>query len=142
MSKFSAPTWQEMQADAIDLPVRDGPYSIGSDHWPGLAKLAEECGEVIQVIGKMIAANGAADHWDGTDLHARFIDELADAQAAIAFVVDANRLDRDQLINRTADKLAMFRWWHHERRDGSLNRGDDLTVRPVDDDGPIRSDES
>ena len=32
-----------------------GPYSIGSDVWPGLSKLAEESGEVVQVIGKIVA---------------------------------------------------------------------------------------
>lgn len=91
-----------------------GPYSIGSDLWPGLAKLTEECGEVIQVAGKLIASNGESAHWDGTDLRQRLEDELADVQAAIYFAVDLNGLDRDRMLQRTADKLALFKHWQQE----------------------------
>jgi NTP pyrophosphatase (non-canonical NTP hydrolase) len=96
-----------------------GPYSIGSDHWPGLAKVIEECGEVIQAAAKVIAANGDGRHWDGSDLRQRLEDELADAQAAIAFAVDMNGLDSGRILNRAADKLAMFRRWHREHSDGT-----------------------
>jgi NTP pyrophosphatase (non-canonical NTP hydrolase) len=103
-----------------------GPYSIGSGHWPGLGKLVEECGEVIQVAAKLVAANGSAGNWDGSELHGRLIDELADVEAAIDFVLAANGIERERLVNRQAAKLAMFWRWHDERHDGSLNRGDDL----------------
>lgn len=91
-----------------------GPYSIGSDRWPGLAKLAEECGEVIQVIGKIIAANGETAHWDGTDLLERLEDEIADMRAAAAFLIRHNDLDAGRVTNRTADKLVTFDGWHRE----------------------------
>ena len=99
-----------------------GPYSIGSGHWAGLAKVIEECGEVIQAAGKVIAANGDGRHWDGSDLRQRLEDELADAQAAIAFTIDMNGLDSERMLNRTADKLAMFRQWHREHSDGTADR--------------------
>lgn len=96
-----------------------GPYSIGSGCWPGLAKVAEECAEVIQVAGKVIAAGGEAAHWDGSDLRERLEDELADVQAAIWFVTEQNRLDDDRMQRRAEGKLALFRRWHAEHADGS-----------------------
>jgi NTP pyrophosphatase (non-canonical NTP hydrolase) len=62
------------------------PFSIGSDIWPGLSKLIEECGEVTQVVGKIIGAHPNVDHWDGTNLRERLQEELADLSAAICFV--------------------------------------------------------
>lgn len=96
-----------------------GPYSIGSDRWPGLAKLAEECGEVIQVIGKIIAANGESAHWDGSDLRERLEDEIADMRAAAAFLIEYSGLDRDRVISRATDKQAMFEHWHLDELTGS-----------------------
>jgi len=96
-----------------------GPYSIGSGHWPGLAKVAEECAEVIQVVGKIIAANGEPAHWDGSDLRARLEDEIADARAAMQFVVTENGLDANRMADRTAAKIGLFRGWHAGHTDGS-----------------------
>lgn len=36
----------------------DMPYGIGSDRWPGLAKLMEEMGELQEVLGKIMACEG------------------------------------------------------------------------------------
>jgi len=96
-----------------------GPYSIGSRHWPGLAKVAEECAEVIQVIGKIIAANGADAHWDGSGLRTRLEDEVADAQAALVFMAGENGLDADRMGDRAAAKIGLFRRWHEQHLDGS-----------------------
>ena len=96
-----------------------GPYSIGSRHWPGLAKAAEECGEVVQVAAKIIAAGGAGSHWDGTDLTERLEDEIADARATMQFLVAENGLDAQRMADRTAAKLALFRRWHAQHLDGT-----------------------
>jgi NTP pyrophosphatase (non-canonical NTP hydrolase) len=96
-----------------------GPYSIGSDHWPGLAKAAEECAEVIQAAGKIIAAGGDGQHWDGSDLRARLEDEIADTRAALRFLEVENLLDEGRIMNRAADKLALFRAWHAEHAGGT-----------------------
>jgi hypothetical protein len=57
------------------------PFGIGADTWPGLAKLAEEASEVIQIIAKLIATGGRTDHWSGMDLGKALEDELGDLEA-------------------------------------------------------------
>lgn len=96
-----------------------GPYSIGSDRWPGLGKVIEECGEVAQAAAKLIAANGEGRHWDGSDLRQRLEDELADSRAAADFLILVNGLDEDRIRRRAGDKLALFRGWHREHSDGT-----------------------
>jgi hypothetical protein len=90
-----------------------GEFSIGGELWPGLSKLLEECGEVGQVAGKIIGAEGRHDHWDGSHLPSRLADELADLEAAILFVKQHNALpDR---AARVGEKLVLFNKWHRER---------------------------
>lgn len=93
-----------------------GPYSIGSEHWPGLSKLIEECGEVLQIAGKIIGRGGDPAHWDGKgDLVERLEDELGDLRAAIAFVLDVNpALSRGAVEMRYRDKVAVFHDWHKD----------------------------
>jgi len=67
-----------------------GPYEIGSDRWPGLAKLAEEAGELIQVLAKLVGASGRERYYDGTDLRERLVEECGDLTAAIAFFTETN----------------------------------------------------
>lgn len=90
------------------------PFSFGSDIWPGLAKIVEEAGETQQVIGKFFGSAGVEDHFDGTNLRDRLVDELADLRAAIGFVVEHNGLDADRMDERTAAKRARFEGWHAE----------------------------
>lgn len=92
-----------------------GPYAIGSDHCPGLSKLAEEAGEVVQVIGKIMGAGGMVKHWDGSDLRERLIEEVADVIAASRFVIKANSLNVDEVYARATKKLETFRRWHAEQ---------------------------
>lgn len=88
-------------------------YAIGDDEWPGISKLIEECGEVIQVCGKLLATHGEAAHWDGTNLHRRLADELGDLQAAIRFVQLKNpNLDPEAIRSRADEKLELFLRWH------------------------------
>lgn len=91
-------------------------FAIGSPQWPGLSKLAEESGEVVQVIGKLMGNGGERDHWDGTNLRARLFDEVADLLAACDFVVEMNGFNLEQ---RRQAKLELFRKWH---RDGLAAR--------------------
>jgi NTP pyrophosphatase (non-canonical NTP hydrolase) len=94
----------------------EGPFSIGQDLWPGIAKLAEECGEVIQVIGKLIATGGRTDHWSGLDLRVALEDEIADLRAAIAFVAAHNEtLNVDRINGRVFRKTELFEEWHRRR---------------------------
>lgn len=85
-------------------------FAIGDDQWPGLSKLSEEAGEVVQVIGKLMGTGGKANHWDGTDLRQRLIEEIGDILAACEFVIELNNLDG--VGKRRYEKLALFHKWH------------------------------
>lgn len=86
--------------------------AIGARTWPGLAKLAEECAEVVQVIGKLAAYPGG-DHPDGAgDLAERLEKEIADIRAATVYVIEANRLDMARIVGREHEKVTRFREWH------------------------------
>ena len=89
-----------------------GPYSIGSDHWPGLSKLIEEAGEVQQVAGKLLGSGGESAHWDGSDLRERLHEEIADLMAACFFVIEANGFDENKMRNRSQEKMELFQKWH------------------------------
>lgn len=92
-----------------------GPYSIGSGHWPGISKLIEECGEVMQVAGKLMGSNDVAEHWDGTNLRNRLVEELGDLEAAIIFTIDACGLDSAAISERRIAKYQLFQKWHGEQ---------------------------
>lgn len=94
------------------------PYCIGSDEWNGLSKLIEECGEVLQTSGKIIGAEGAQRHWDGSNLVERFENELADLLAAITYILDHNSsLDVKRILLRSGAKLETFVKYDREARD-------------------------
>jgi NTP pyrophosphatase (non-canonical NTP hydrolase) len=89
-------------------------FAIGADKWPGLSKLVEEAGEVLQVCGKLMGTFGSSDHWDGSDLKERLEQELGDLLAAIDFVLEANKevLNSVRIGERRREKLKLFRDWH------------------------------
>ena len=86
--------------------------------WPGLAKLAEECGELVQVIGKIMAYPDASQpHPDGSDLVKRLQVELGDLQAAADYVLHANdAMDISAVASRRWDKVELFMSWHNRER--------------------------
>ncbi len=90
----------------------NGDFSIGSEVWPGLSKLIEEAGEVMQVAGKLIGSRGQIAHFDGTDLKIRLEDELADLQAAIEFVSRFGNLNFKRMDERRNEKIDRFENWH------------------------------
>lgn len=63
-----------------------------TDRWKGIHKLTEECGEVLQVVGKInVFPDG--DHPDGgPPLRQRLEEELADLEAAIIYVRQSSSL--------------------------------------------------
>lgn len=95
-------------------------FSIGSRRWAGLSKLAEESGEVVQVVGKLLGTGGDPAHWDGSDLRVRLQEELGDLLAAIDYVLRVNRHDLSLLAVtvRRAEKLETFLRWHREQGGG------------------------
>lgn len=93
-----------------------GDFSIGSNVWPGVSKLIEEAGELLQVLGKLMATGGELDHWDGTNLRTRIEDELADTLAAIRLVIGLNEVDGAYVEARAEKKLRMFYQWHADQQ--------------------------
>lgn len=110
-------------------PTGSGDFSIGSDFWPGISKLIEEAGEVLQVCGKLIASHGANEHWDGGDLRERLQNEIADVTAACAFVADRNKLDVEAMEARVRRKLGMFDEWH-SKADNNVPTGIPSFISP------------
>lgn len=91
------------------------PFSIGSDVWPGLAKLVEEMGELTQLLMKVVAVGGELQHWEGP-LRGRLIEEFGDVVAAMGYFTEHNE-DRVpfELIEARADvKMAKFNHWHEK----------------------------
>ena len=95
--------------------MKDGLFSIGSTLWPGISKLVEEAGEVVQVCRKLIGSGGDINHWDGTNLKERLEDKIGDLIAACMFVVGACRLDEEKVRVRWETKVAKFAQWHREQ---------------------------
>lgn len=91
-------------------------FSIGADRWPGLTKLVEEAGEMLQVVGKIMATGGEVEHWDGSNLADRLTDELGDLLAAIYYVADKSEISRVAVSRRRATKTDRFVGWHNEAR--------------------------
>lgn len=96
--------------------VVKAPFVIGTDVWPGLGKLIEECGELLQVLGKLIAYPAGTHPDGGPPLQDRLSDESADVQAALTFLHAANAMVQD--YNRIDRKVDTFHGWHEE----GLNR--------------------
>ncbi len=98
----------------------EGPFSIGQNIWPGISKLIEECGEVLQICGKLIATGGRTDHWSGLNLAEELGNELGDLLAAIDFVHAHNPLNDDHggaygwrsVERRHQEKFLLFQRWH------------------------------
>lgn len=88
-------------------------FAFGDQRWPGVAKLTEECGEVLQVVGKLLMTHGDPAHWSG-DLRAMLLDEVADLEGAIVFFCRHNLtpLERQAMARRVTAKVATFEEWH------------------------------
>ena len=87
-------------------------FFIGADKWPGITKLVEESGEVLQVCGKLIATDGDVNHYDGSNLKERLENELADLMAAIGFVGAHCGLNVQRISDRAETKRTLFEHWH------------------------------
>ena len=79
--------------------------------WRGIHKVTEECGELLQVLGKL-GPFPSGNHPDGKgDLKDRLEEELADLQAACAYFAVINGLDTEKMKARTNHKIARFNHW-------------------------------
>ncbi len=97
-------------------------FAIGDKEWPGISKLTEECGEVVQICGKLLGTGGNVDHWDGSNLKTELEKEIADCYAAINFVIRHCGLDEQAIGARAAIKGRRFEQWHQlgEKNQGAI----------------------
>lgn len=78
----------------------------------GLAKLTEECGELIQVASKKMARMDSDDHWDGAgSLKRRLEEEIADVHAILYVVMKNFDLNEQFILRRAVDKQELFFKW-------------------------------
>jgi NTP pyrophosphatase (non-canonical NTP hydrolase) len=105
---------REDNAVVNDSATGSGDFAFGSTIWPGMAKLIEECGEVVQVGGKLMQRGGRTEHWSG-DLLKMLTEEIADVIAAATIVIELNaQLDTTAIAERITTKLDTFRGWHRD----------------------------
>ena len=106
-------------------PNDAGPYSVGSDYWPGLGKALEEITELAVELSKLLGSGGDRYHWSG-DLAVRIRGEIADVRAALDFFEEGNPVLTDEehtclgisgrqfMAQRYEWKLALFRAWQQD----------------------------
>lgn len=84
----------------------------------GLAKLVEECGEALQVAGKMLQypklQHSLEQHPDGKILRRELEKEMGDLLAACIYVTQRLKLDELCIDDRAQRKLKLFNQWEKE----------------------------
>lgn len=82
----------------------------------GLAKLVEECGELIQDAAKLMAYPSGTHPDGGKDLYLRLEDELADVMGACRFVMGKLVLNQPAIEDRAEFKYQRFVRWDNEEQ--------------------------
>ena len=80
-----------------------------------LALLAEECGEVVQVIGKILRHGYESAHPNGGPVNRELLQkELGDVLAAQALMMDADDINHEIIERYRQRKLALVgKYLHH-----------------------------
>lgn len=89
-------------------------FTLGSDKYPGLAKLIEECAELQTILAKLITTGGEDNYWSGRDLRKDLKDELADVKCAIVHFIETGEFsdhERSEIDARAFMKLDRYRRW-------------------------------
>lgn len=80
--------------------------------WKGLAKVAEECGELIVELMKLNEFPTGNHPGRKRSVILSAEDEMADALGAINYFIDKHKLDRKRIERRQATKYKKFAgWW-------------------------------
>ena len=113
---------QRLLAEIADLKRRPFPmttinaFGYGDLIWPGIAKVVEESGEVLQAIGKLMMVHGNHEaHWDG-NLIDKIEEEVPDLDAALTVFKTLNydKLDHNKMDRRALEKIDKFHDWQDE----------------------------
>jgi hypothetical protein len=113
---------------ASDPPV---PYSIGSDTWPGLSRLAADAAQVVRVAWTIMGNCGDTQpeaEAETNGLRESLQEELGDLRAAIDYVIGKNALDWDAVNRRRDRKRSLYERGADEDRVVSGDR--DQHARP------------
>lgn len=88
-------------------------YSIGSNKLPGLGKMVEEAGELLTVLGKLIAVDGGSEYWENRNLYNDLEEELGDMLASIEFFLSCNEdiVSPKWIGKRREEKVRLYREW-------------------------------
>jgi len=81
-----------------------------------LAILAEECGEVVQIIGKILRHGLESYHPDGGPSNRLLLEkELGDIMTASVMLEMSGDLDHDRIFAAASDKAGrVLRYTHHQ----------------------------
>ena len=81
-----------------------------------LALLSEECGEVIQAIGKILRHGFESAHPDGGPTNRASLErECGDVYLSIRMLINAGDMDGDSISRRAEDKAeSVNRYLHHQ----------------------------
>jgi hypothetical protein len=86
-----------------------GPYSIGSDTWPGLSRLAADAAQVVRVACTIMGNCGDTQpEAETAGLRESLQEELGDLRAAIDYVIGKNALDWDAVNRRRDRKRSLY----------------------------------
>lgn len=90
-----------------------------------LALLAEECGEVMQAIGKVLRHGFESTHPDGGPTNREALErECGDVYHAIWRLIGAGDIDGNGMSQRADDKAkSVMRYLHHQGHNAELNGG-------------------
>lgn len=96
----------------------------------GVAKLIEECGELVQILGKRLAMWDQDDHWDGSNLRERMAEEMGDVKAGIEFVSSMFGVHAETEA-RYRRKHRLFCEWHVDQtnNDHGIDGGPNSELR-------------
>ena len=79
-----------------------------------LAMLAEECGEVIQVVGKILRHGYESTHPEGGPTNRQTLEhELGDIKACISRLSEQD-IDKQQVLWHQFQKLSNQQYLHHQ----------------------------
>jgi hypothetical protein len=115
---------------ASDPPV---PYSIGSDTWPGLSRLAADAAQVVRVAWTIMGNCGDTQpdaEAETAGLRESLQEELGDLRAAIDYVIGKNALDWDAVNRRRDRKRSLYERGADEDRVISRDHDRDQHARP------------
>lgn len=86
-------------------------YTMHNVTWPGLSKVIEESGEVLQICGKIMAIRGGDTYYNGEDLRVELENEVSDLLASLTYLIRENDLDKARINRRVQMKLAKYQNW-------------------------------